>query len=133
MTFWARMGLFLCVLSNLIKMWSNLNLCFCAAIADISWLMLGSIWMRLFWSALSFVVLLFLAVLINSLVVSERSVETIVKRYSLSGSSFSFISGKYALRSSTSLTSGQIFTMLNSLYFGTMMYFYFTSLQHLKN
>ena len=79
--------------------------------------------MRSFWSANSFVVLFFLAVLMSSLVLSGRSVDTIVQRYSLSGNSFSFISGKYELRSSISCTRGHIFAILSSLYFGTTMYF----------
>ena len=79
--------------------------------------------MRSFWSANSFVVLFFLAVLMSSLVLSGRSVDTIVQRYSLSGNSFSFISWKYELRSSISCTRGHIFAILSSLYFGTTMYF----------
>ena len=79
--------------------------------------------MRSFWSANSFVVLFFLAVLMSSLVLSGRSVDTIVQRYSLSGNSFSFISKKNELRSSISCTRGHIFAILSSLYFGTTMYF----------
>ena len=79
--------------------------------------------MRSFWSANFFVVLFFLAVLMSSLVLSGRSVDTIVQRYSLSGNSFSFISKKNELRSSISCARGHIFAILSSLYFGTTMYF----------
>ena len=70
--FFSKKRIFLYVLSKIVLISSNINFCFCSAMAEISWLILGSIWMKSFWSANSFVVLFFLAVLMNLLVLSGQ-------------------------------------------------------------